>query len=99
MAVQKEIFPSRAIRSTNKEEANFLVGRQDSIIQGLLQVQKADSIVAVMGERGVGKTSVASQILNSLSARNDHYLEDVLDLDMQDYPVNKYDCIYVRVFE
>jgi hypothetical protein len=57
-------FPNKAIRQENKQ---FFAGRGDLLSDACLRVGKNDFSAVIYGDRGVGKTSFAWQLLERIS--------------------------------
>ncbi|NOQ25085.1 MAG: AAA family ATPase [Bacteroidales bacterium] len=86
-----ELFPSTAIRGTNKE---LFVGRAKVLKESLIYAQKPGAVLVIIGERGIGKSSLAWQTLSVLSGNTEIF-------EMQSYKfsktnLNKYNCVYVE---
>ncbi len=83
----------QAIRSDNQK---FFVGRKEVIEQILDALAVKGSSVALFGDGGIGKTSVAWQILELLSG--DNKLVKQLNLK-PDFPIERFRCIWFQCSE
>jgi hypothetical protein len=62
--INKVFLPSRAIRGEHQEQ---FVGRNDTIRKGIVGLHNDGACLAIIGARGIGKTSLGWQILEILS--------------------------------
>lgn len=83
----------QAIRSDNQK---FFVGRKEIIEQILDALAVKGASVALFGDGGIGKTSVAWQILELLSG--DKALVEQLEIK-PDFPIERFRCVWFQCAE
>ena len=87
---KKLFFPNKAIRQENKQ---FFAGRRDLLRDAYLRVGRDDFSALIYGDRGVGKTSFAWQLLELLSG--DRTLAESGDLNLPANP-SKCKCVWLQ---
>jgi hypothetical protein len=87
---KKLFFPNKAIRRENNQ---FFAGRRDLLRDACLRVGRDDFSALVYGDRGVGKTSFAWQLLELLSG--DRTLAGSGDLNLPNH-LDECKCIWLQ---
>jgi AAA ATPase domain len=82
--------PGRALREEYKQQ---FVGREVEIKKGLIGLHNDGAAVAIIGERGIGKTSLACRLMEVLEG--DYSFLDSRGIKTS-IPLHKYNCIWIE---